>query len=137
MSLRDEAVEAIVKQLADLPSQLRQTLADHLWASVGTFVAENAYNANLAIGATLTARAQVAGLEKIESVTACVPAGATAVVQLGDKVLYVGQGVTTVPGLAVVLQTTDLRGITIAGSAGPTALLLTGVAIPTFGVLPK
>lgn len=125
-------LQAILDRLATMPDGLRQALTDQKWAEIPFSVTEAAYNPAQAAGAPLLVKSQAGVLELITSVTACVPAGATGIVQLGSIVLYVPAGVTTLAPVNILLATSDTRSLTVS-SAGPTSLLLTGSQMPTFG----
>lgn len=136
-ALEREALQAALDLLAQQPNALRQALADHQWSTISLMVDEFAYAANQATGAPLTVAAQTSGLELITSVVACVPAGATGLVQLGLMAIPVGAGVTIVAPVQKLLGATDARALTLAGSNGPAALWLTGQQMPTYGVLAR
>lgn len=131
-----DRLEEILAALNQLPSQLRVSLTDQLWAEIPQWVDEWNYNAAQAANTPLIVTPQTSGLEVISSIVVAVPAGATAVVQLGLMTMPVGAGVTAITGSPKVMQTSDLRSVTASG-AGPTFLWLTGKQAPTYGVLAK
>ena len=131
---RDAQLTFILDRLADLPAALRQTLADHLWSEIPLAISESVYAAAQAANVPLAVNAQTSGLELVESIVACVPSGATGLIQLGSTFLPVGQGITVIAPVKLPLGTSDTRTLTVTAQ-GPTALWLTGRQQPTFGVL--
>lgn len=124
----------VVDKLTGLGSQLRQTLTDHAWASIPFPIVEHAYAASQPADTPLIVTHAVASLVKITSVIVCVPANGTAVVQLGEIRIPVGTGVTVLAPLELPLQSGALRSV-VSNTQGPVAMLLTGVQLPTFGVV--
>lgn len=125
----------IFDQIGALPAALRQGVVDELWSRIPTDVDESAFSANLGIGVPLSVAPQYSTLELVTSIVACVPTGATGLIQLGSMVLPVSAGTTVICPVRKLLGANDTRALTLAGSAGPAALWLTGEQAPTFGVI--
>jgi hypothetical protein len=124
----------VLERLATLPDAIRQTLTDHLWASIPVTVVENAYQAAMAPG-DLDVTAQTGGYEKITSIITAVATGATGLVTLGSVKIPVPAGTTYLGPISIVLATQDVRRLTTAGGTGDTALVLCGEQLPTYGVM--
>lgn len=129
-----DALQSILDQLRTLPDALRQTLADHLFTLIPVPIDEFNASDSLAAGTALELVPQTQGLEVINSVTACVPAGATAVLVLGSQRLFLPAGITNLTGLQKTMFTSDRRALTCTVT-GPAALWLSGEQRPTYGVL--
>lgn len=129
------ALREIMARLEGLPSALRQGFTDELWSQIPALVDESAFNPALAIGVPLTVTPQYSTYETITSVVACVPPGATALVQLGSMTLPLWAGVTVMTDVRKMLGTAETRTLILAGAPGPAALWLTGQQTPTFGVM--
>lgn len=125
-----------LERLAGLPDAVRQSLTDHLHATIPVTVFEAAHNASLTAGVPMYVRAQTGGLELITGLVVSVPSGATGVVQLANHVMYVGAGVTSLTPLKIELGTSDTRQLTISAT-GPASFWLFGDQQPTYGVMAK
>lgn len=132
----DPALHKLVEQMAELPSQMRQALADEMWRRIPLTVDESTYQPALAAGGVLAVNPQTAGYELITTIVAVVPAGSSGLVQLASTALPVPAGVTTISPMRKLLNTSDTRSLTISGGTGGAALLwLMGEQMPTYGVL--
>lgn len=130
-----ELLQTLLERLNQLPEALRQTIADHLWATIPTFEWAWGYSQDLATGTDLHARKHTSNLFLIRSVTAIVPVGASALVTLGEVVLPLPPGVNHLPHLAYVLADSDTRKINLRAGSGETLLWLTGEVLPTYSVI--
>jgi len=126
----------VVGRLTDLGSQLRQALTDHAWASIPFPIVEHNYAAAQPADTPLIVQQAVASMVKITSVIVAVPAGGTAVIQLGTIRIPVGTGLSVLAPMELPLQTGALRSI-VSDTDGPLAMMLTGCQLPTFGVVAK
>ena len=131
------ALLSALERLAGMPDAVRQAVADQQWAEIPLTVTEAAYAASLAAGVPLVAPAQTGGLERIDSVVVSVPVGATGVVQLGSVLIPVGAGLSVIAPVRLLLGTSDVRQLTLSGTAGAASLLLCGAQLPTFSVLAR
>lgn len=129
-----ELMDAL-ERLAGLPDAVRQSLTDHLHATIPVTVSEHAYMASLAAGVPMYVRAQTGGLELITGICAVVPSGCTGLVQLGPLAIPVSAGLTQITPVKRELGTSDTRQITISGGSGPTLLWIWGDQQPTYGVM--
>ena len=111
----------------------RAKLATDLWAGIPAVIDEYWSSPS-----SLTAQVypQTGNFETIETVVATVPAGATAVLQLGDRSYYLSEGVTNLMGLRVQLGPSDLRLLTVS-LAGPISLELCGRVSPLNAKMPN
>jgi hypothetical protein len=135
----DEQLSRVLASIERMPEGMRQAVIDGLWGSIPETVDERLSQvlAAAAPGNALTVPAQTGGLELITCIIAAVPTGSTGVLQLGSTFqLPLVAGVTALPELRCLLQSTDVRQLTIAGGAGGlSALWLMGKQLPTYGVL--
>lgn len=125
-----EVIEDVLERLA-LLEHGRQALVDSLWARIPSYVVEAGYGAAVT---SLVVNPQTTKLERINAVVAALPSGATGLLQLGDVVIPLGQGITNLGGVGFLLSTTSTRSLTSTVS-GPLALVLFGEILPTDGVL--
>jgi hypothetical protein len=131
---RDPFLDELLGKLSKLPSGLRQSLADQLWASIPSIYWESG---NLASALSVNSTPRQESPVQITTIVASVPAGATGSLQLADVVLYLGPGLSVVPfgdGAGIVLARSDTRSLTVT-AAGPVSLLLAGKVLPTTGIL--
>lgn len=137
MSQRIEAQLArALEQLEIVPDALRQTLTDHLWASINATVEEYAFSPAQPANTPLTVRNNTEGLELITGFVAVVPGNATGQLQLGPRIIYLPAGVTSVSPTRFLLGPGDTRALT-ANGAGPMSLILWGEQLPTYGVMAR
>lgn len=132
----DELLQELLDVLGRLPNGLRQMVAERQWAEIPLTVDEYGWSDAQPANTPLAVSAQTSNLELIECVVGCVPTGATGFVQLGLMKLYLPSGITVLPKVRKLLSPTDARTIVVSG-AGPTALWLSGVQMPTTGILAK
>lgn len=125
-----EVIEDVLERLV-LLEHGRQALVDSLWARIPSYVVEAGYQAAVT---SLTVNPQTTKLERINAVIASLPSGATGLLQLGDVIVPLGQGITNMGGVGFLLNTTSTRSLTSTVS-GPLALVLFGEVLPTDGVL--
>lgn len=83
----------------------------------------------LAAGQSIQVQATFQGTSRYHAVLVVVPAGATGTLQLGDRVIPVPAGVTTIQGVDFHAGPTAARQLTIAGGGGLAWLELFGTGI--------
>lgn len=136
---KQDTLALALQQLAQLPELLRQTLTDHQWSTIPLTVEEFASLPAAVAGSVLSPQRQVDSLVLIQAIIVIVPTGAVGTLQLGNTFqLAFPAGVWPLPGISKLLQSSDIRSLTITGGAGgPAAVWLMGQQLPTFGVLGK
>lgn len=116
----------------------RQSLLDHLWATVPSYVNEDANNvANTAV-TTLTWPPKNAQLVKVLAVIVSIGTGQTGTLTLGDWVLPCPAGVTAIPGDGVALLYPSGSGSTrqlVLTGAVPASVHVFGELLPTLGTM--
>lgn len=122
----------VIERLSGLNDQMRQTQADRRWAQIPEVVQEPGYLPSTVDGSVLTVGPMVSDLVLITQAIVAVPAGASAVLQLGpDHFLPLTAGTYALP-LRRLLGAADVRSLTIRtptltnGAGGPAALWLYG-----------
>lgn len=129
----------VLEQLSGLPAGLRQTLADHLWASINETVFESGFSAS---AQTVTAVPQTSGIRRITGIYTLAPTGQGATIQLGNSIfLPVPAGFFYFGPISVILQDGE-RGVLTSGvfggtqaNAGPIFLGMFGQQLPRYGDL--
>jgi hypothetical protein len=129
----------VLQELTQLPNGLRQTLADHLWASIPETVFEYGWNLSVT---SISAHRETNGLRRITGAYTWCPSGQTGYLQLGNTTLIpVPSGPFYMGPLSIVLEETDIRTLysglpgTNTGVAGFMFVGLWGQQLPRFGQL--
>lgn len=124
-------LQAFIDQLVTL-EQGRQAYLDRLWASIPSYVQEDAFSG--AAGAVqIDANRATSQLYKATVVVASVPTGSTGTIFLGDATLPVPAGITVIPG-SFLVGSTALRRLVITPT-GVCALHVFGELLPTMGTM--
>ncbi len=138
MSVLGELAHPLHPELRELLNRLvmleqgRQSLIDHLWATIPSVVNERLYeNQGQAV---LTINATTSELWTVESIITSIPAGQTGLLQLGDSSMPVPAGTFTMAPVSVLLRQVDPRVLTSTG-AGAMGLWLMGTLRPTRGTM--
>lgn len=109
----------------------RQAVVDQLWATITSYIVETAYSPN---AAAISPDVASSNLWMVTAVVATLPANATGLLQLGDITIPLGQGVTILAPVGILLTQTSTRALS-STVAGPISLTLTGQIHPTRGTL--
>lgn len=113
----------------------RQAYIDKLWASIPSYVQEDAYS-GLAGALVINAQPKTGQLYLATLVVVSVPTGSTGTLVLGDCTLPVPAGVTVIPGAAgaFLVSSTAPRQLTITPT-GVCSLHIIGQLLPTMGTM--
>lgn len=132
-------LQHVLTELTKLPNGLRQTLADHLWASIPETVFEYGWNQNVTF---ISAHKETNSLRRISGMYTWCPAGQTGYVQLGSTTLIpVPSGPFYMGPLSLILEDSDQRTLysglpgTNTGVPGFMFLGLWGQQLPRIGQL--
>ena len=139
---RDEHLERLFAIVEQIEAGMA-TLAERLQSAIPSWILEYGYLPSAKVlssspaygGAVSTLSARTTDLEYVTTIVASVPSGATGLVQLGDVVIPVSPGTTTMPDVRIPLFPADLRMLSVT-TAGPIALVLCGQVAPVRGKLP-
>lgn len=129
-----------LQRLTMLPSQLRQSLADQLWARMAANLFEYAFSAS---ATQVNVQPITNEIEVITAIYAWCPAGESGYIQLGNTtIIPVAGGPTMLPFIRITLAPGDTRSLTVGtpggalGSAGVCGLYLFGEPGAAYGHLP-
>jgi hypothetical protein len=134
-----ELLSKVLGKLTDLPSGMRQTLADHLWSSIPETVFEYGWNPSATI---VQAKKETDGIRRLTGLYTWCPPGQTGYVQVGNTILIpVPSGAFYMGPMSIIVESGDQRTLysgipgTNTGTAGFMFLGLWGQQLPRFGQL--